>query len=270
MKHQYSLAYLTIPGTHPVDQIHIAKEAGYDGVSLRTISMRLPGEPDLHLADTETLKLVKAALKETGMKCFDIELGRIGDGLNIMDYEAEIAVGKELGAEYIISSFWTPDREFAIREEQKLCDLAAKYDMKVNLEFMSFSNILDLADELDVIKKVDRPNLKLMVDLLHIYRAYNKPEELDDIPAELFGFAHICDGPAEIPAVEDPMMKFVAREGRLYMGEGGCRNADFLAHMPKVPYYSIELPNTAEMAVRGKLGHAKRCLETAQAICEKF
>ena len=27
---QYSLAYLTIPGTQPVDQIRIAKEAGYD------------------------------------------------------------------------------------------------------------------------------------------------------------------------------------------------------------------------------------------------
>lgn len=34
---QYSLAYLTIPGTQPVDQIRIAKEAGYDFVSLRTI-----------------------------------------------------------------------------------------------------------------------------------------------------------------------------------------------------------------------------------------
>lgn len=270
MKHQYSLAYLTIPNTHPVDQIYIAKEAGYDGVSLRTISMRLPGEPDLHLADTETLKLVKKALDETGMKCFDIELGRIGDGLDVMSYEAEIAVGKELGAEFIISSIWTDKREYAIGELRKLCDLAAKYDMKVNLEFMSFSNLLNLADALDVIGKVDRPNLKLMVDLLHIYRGYDKPEDLDGIPADLFGFMHVCDGPAEIPAVEDPMMKFVAREGRLYMGEGGCRNADFLAHMPKVPYYSIELPNTAEMNLRGKLGHAKRCLETAQAIIEQF
>ena len=35
MTRKFSLAYLTIPGTHPVDQIRIAAEAGYDFVSLR-------------------------------------------------------------------------------------------------------------------------------------------------------------------------------------------------------------------------------------------
>lgn len=39
---KFSLAYLTIPGTNPMDQIRIAKECGYDSVSLRTISMHLP------------------------------------------------------------------------------------------------------------------------------------------------------------------------------------------------------------------------------------
>ena len=45
MKRKFSLAYLTIPGTHPVDQIRIAAEAGYDFVSLRPIPMHLPNEP---------------------------------------------------------------------------------------------------------------------------------------------------------------------------------------------------------------------------------
>lgn len=42
MSRKFSLAYLTIPGTAPVDQIRIAKEAGYDFVSLRTIPMHRP------------------------------------------------------------------------------------------------------------------------------------------------------------------------------------------------------------------------------------
>ena len=49
MSRKFSLAYLTIPGTAPVDQIRIAKEAGYDFVSLRTIPMHLPGEPEFLL-----------------------------------------------------------------------------------------------------------------------------------------------------------------------------------------------------------------------------
>ena len=38
MARKFSLAYLTIPGVDPVSQIKIAKEAGYDFVSLRTIA----------------------------------------------------------------------------------------------------------------------------------------------------------------------------------------------------------------------------------------
>ena len=30
--------------------------------------------------------------------------------------------------------------------------------------------------------------------------------------------------------------------------------------------YSIELPNAAEVAIRGKLEHARRCLETAKTF----
>ena len=45
MERKFSLAYLTIPGVDPFDQIRIAAEAGYDYVSLRTIPMGLPGEP---------------------------------------------------------------------------------------------------------------------------------------------------------------------------------------------------------------------------------
>ena len=45
MSRQFSLAYLTIPGIDPIHQIQIAREAGYDYVSLRTIPMGLEGEP---------------------------------------------------------------------------------------------------------------------------------------------------------------------------------------------------------------------------------
>ena len=49
MSRQFSLAYLTIPGTDPVQQIEIAKKVGYDFVSLRTIPMHLPNEPEFLL-----------------------------------------------------------------------------------------------------------------------------------------------------------------------------------------------------------------------------
>ena len=78
MARKFSLAYLTIPGTNPMDQIKIAKEAGYDYVSLRTIPMHLPGEPSfLPQDDPKLFADIKAALKEYDMPLMDIELARI-------------------------------------------------------------------------------------------------------------------------------------------------------------------------------------------------
>ena len=45
MAKKFSLAYLTIPGVNPMDQIRIAKECGYDYVSLRTSPIQLPSVP---------------------------------------------------------------------------------------------------------------------------------------------------------------------------------------------------------------------------------
>ena len=72
----FSLAYLTLPNTHPVDQIEIAAQCGYEGVGLRTISQHLPGEPDYALANGRMFQMVRAALERTGVRLMDIELAR--------------------------------------------------------------------------------------------------------------------------------------------------------------------------------------------------
>lgn len=268
MKHLFSLAYLTIPNTHPVDQIEIAAQCGYEGVSLRAISQRLPGEPDYRLSEGGMAKSVGEALKRTGVRLMDIELARVADMVDVRDYEAEFEKAAELGATYAISSVWTSDREYALKQLDALCDMAAGYNMMINLEFMSFSNVQTLQEALEVMDAVNKPNLRLMVDHLHAYRAGVTNEMLRAVPAKRYGFVHLCDGPAFIPPVTHPDMTGVARGGRKYVGEGAIDVAGMIKSMPDVPYYSIELPNTAEIAARGKLGHAKRCLDTARAYFE--
>ena len=95
---KFSLAYLTIPGTNPMDQIRIAKECGYDSVSLRTISMHLPGEPEFLLdKDPALFAATRAALKEYDMPLMDIELARIRPDLDVSEYESAFEKAAELG-----------------------------------------------------------------------------------------------------------------------------------------------------------------------------
>ena len=65
-------------------------------------------------------------------------------------------------------------------------------------------------------------------------------------------------------------MKGVTREARLYMGEGGMDILPILQAIPNPPYYAIELPNLKAMDTLGKLGHARKSLETTKAYFQKY
>lgn len=264
MARKFSLAYLTIPGTNPVDQIKIAAEAGYDFVSLRPIPMHLPNEPLFQFDQNKNLfNEVRKALSERNIKLMDIELARVREDLKVEDYESAFAAAAELGATDVLSSIWTKDKNFYYREFEKICDLADKYSLKVNLEFVTFAGVTNLDEALDVLNTVNRPNAYLMVDTLHAHRSRVSADDLAKVDRSKFGFIHLCDGPGAIPALDDPSMTGVAREGRLYPGEGEIDLKGMLLAMPQNPI-SIELPNSKEMVARGAFGHAKQCLLKAK------
>ncbi|MDO4581712.1 MAG: TIM barrel protein [Bacillota bacterium] len=265
MSRKFSLAYLTIPGTGVVEHIRIAAEAGYDMVSLRTIPMHLPNEPLFIMEkDAALFNATKAALREYGLGLNDIELARVRGDLHIEEYKPAFEKGAELGARNVLSSIWCKDKPYIYEQFGRICDMAAEYDMTVNLEFVTFAGVTDVREALDVLHTVARPNARLMVDTLHAHRSRVTAAELAAVPRELFGFIHLCDGPGPIPALDDPSMIGVAREGRLYIGAGGVDIAGMLKAMPANDV-SIELPNSAEMSARGAAGHAAECLRSAKA-----
>ena len=128
MKRKYSLAYLTIPGVDPVEQIKIAKECGYDYVSLRTIPMHLPGEPEFLLdKDPALFEATKAALAEYDMPLMDIELARVRPDLNIDEYKPAFEAAAKLGATDVLGSIWTRDKSYYLETAAKIAEDAKEY-----------------------------------------------------------------------------------------------------------------------------------------------
>lgn len=263
MKQEFSLAHLTVLGCAPPEMTYIASITGYDYVSLRPIYMGLPGEPNYDLASNkEMLKQTKRALTSTGIKVHDIELAKIEDSRKVKNYEPAIAVAAELGARSVLSSIWTPNREFYIEQFAELCDIAKKYGLNVDLEFVTWADVDDLQKAVDVIKSVKRDNSGIMIDTLHFHRSRVKLEELDAIPREWFHFAHLCDGPIEIPTTKEGLIH-TGRDARFYAGECGIDIAAILNRIPEM-VYSIELPHLERVKEFGYAEHARRCLQSAK------
>lgn len=262
MATQFSLAYLTIPGIDPVEQIKIARDAGYDYVSLRTIPMGLCDEPQVCLENNPQLfHTIRQTLQDCQMKLLDIELVRIREDLP-SDYRGAFEKGAELGATQVLSSVWTKDRSFAVDRYGTICEQAAQYGLTVNLEFAILSDLTTLQDAIAVQDQVKAPNLKILMDMIYVHWSKVTPQEIQALDPERFGLIHLCDSPKNVDVSQ---IVQVVREGRAYCGEGDADLKGLLKALPPNPC-SIELPNTKRISELGPVGHAARCLETAKAL----
>ena len=261
MPRKFSLAYLTTPGLGPVEQIKMAKEAGYDYVSLRTIPMGQAGEPQVHLeSDPALMEQVRQALKDYEMKLFDIELLRIREDLPD-DYRATFEKGAELGATQVLTSVWTPDRNLAVDRYGAFCEQAAQFGLTLNLEFPIVSELKSMKEAMEIQDKVGASNLKILMDMIYVHKTGVTPEDIKAVDPSRFGVIHLCDWPADMAGRE---LVEVVRGGRVYCGEGVVELEGLLKALPE-NVCAIELPNLKEIEARGQAGHAARCLETAKA-----
>jgi sugar phosphate isomerase/epimerase len=260
MGQKYSLAHLTVLRCPPPEMVYLAARAGYDYVSLRPIYMHNPGEPNYELSRNATLlRQTKAALASTGLGVHDIELCRVYPRMDPRDYVPAFEVAADLGARDVISSIWTPDRPYYLEMFEQVCELAAPYGLRVNLEYVPIAEVSTLAMAVDVLTHVGATNAGLMLDMYHVHRTRTDPHDLDGLPREWFTMCHLCDAPARIPdSIEE------LRERRLYVGEGGIDIAGYLNRLPQM-VCSIELPNLARITEYGAAEHAARCLESARA-----
>ncbi|MFW2366199.1 MAG: sugar phosphate isomerase/epimerase family protein [Desulforhopalus sp.] len=265
MAKQYSLAYLTVSGCSPSEMIHIAARTGYDFVGLRLIPMGVPGEVPFRTDDKAQITKIGAALKETGVRLLDLELARIVEDVDPRSYLPAMEVAAGWGARHVISSAWTArrdDRNFIVDSYAEICDLAKPFGLTVNLEFPSFSRLTNLQEAAEIVRAADRSNGGILIDTLYFHFSGIRVEELEELPGHWIHFLHVCDAPEKIPDSKDEMVH-VARDERLYVGEGCIDFSSILQRLPQGPI-SIELPHAARVKKMGYEGHARRSLETAK------
>jgi sugar phosphate isomerase/epimerase len=254
--------------------LYNARVLGYDAVGIRSIGMGVKGERDFDLAkNTELFELTRQALEETSVRINDIELAKIGDGIDVKRYESALEVAAKLGVKDVISSIWSEREDFYLEQFATLCDLAARYGIYVNLEFVTWAGVRSLEGVRRVLDAVKKPNAAIFIDTLHFHRSRVRLEELDACPKNLFRFMHICDGPAEVPDPLSPNHKDelirVGRDAREYVGEGAINIAEIVKKLPNHVLFSIELPHLEKCAKWGSVEHARRCLVTAKEYMRK-
>ena len=211
MSRLLSFATGNLPDFGPVDVVNAAAEAGWKACGIWF---------DPETWTDRTTRDVRNAFERSGLIPFDIEVVWIRPGDPDPEHERLLAAGGEIGVRNALMVSSDPDMDATKRRFEDLCGIADRHGINACFEFLPITEVKSLDQALDILRSVDHPRGKLLVDALHLKRSGGDPSMLEGLPADLFTYAQICDAPAELPDMAFETILSEAVDGRLLPGKG--------------------------------------------------
>ena len=261
----FSLAALTALELPPPHLVEVAAACGFEQVGFRLLAATPGGTSYPLMDDPGQLKETKSRLAATGVRVADLEVVAFRPETIVGSLEAFLETGRELGARHTLVAAYDPDLERFADRFAEYCEMAERFGLTADLEFMPWTCVPDLNTAVRIVEKVSSPAAGILVDALHFDRSSGRFEDLRRIPARQLHYWQMCDGPAERPSTTEGLIR-AAREERMFPGEGGIDLVGLAKEMPPGITISIEVP-TAELAkTLDAETRASRALRAAKAI----
>ena len=265
MSRPLALAPITTPELAPPDTVTVAARTGYAQVGLRLLPSS-PGAFAWPLAsDAALLRETRARLRDTGVAVLDIDIIRQGPTCDPATYDRFFETGAALGARAVLLAADDPERTRLVENFAALCGRAARFGLMIDLEFMPWTAVRDLAAALEVLQAADQPNAGVVVDTLHVARSNTSIDALRAVPRRWLHYMQICDAPAVAPTTTEALIH-AARSERLFPGEGGLDLAGMVRALPPDLPISIEVPRETLARPMPAEERARRALEATARL----
>jgi sugar phosphate isomerase/epimerase len=235
------LAHLTALELAPAALIAEAARAGFAAVGLRFVPATSDGPAYPTRVGTVAHRALKRVLSDEGVRVSDIEFIQLKPDIDVSSLAGCLEAGADLGAAAVIASGDDPDRARLTAHFVELCQLAASFGLRVDLEFMRWRVIGSLPQAAAIVREAGQMNGAILVDALHLARSGGQADELIALPDRWLRAAQLCDARAEAPKTETAIIA-EAREGRLPPGDGALPLGALLEVLPADTGLSVEMP----------------------------
>jgi sugar phosphate isomerase/epimerase len=261
----FSLAALTALELPPPQLIDVAAACGFEHVGLRLIAATPGGTSYPLMDDRNALGETRARMAATGVSVADLEIVAIRPDTIVGSFERFLETGRELGARHTLVAGYDPDLERFGDRFAEYCEMAGRFGLTADLEFMPWTCVPDLNTAARIVAKVSSPAAGVLVDALHFDRSGSRLEDLRKIPPHRLHYWQLCDAPAERPATTEGLIH-AAREERMFPGEGGLDLVRLARAMPPDITISLEVPTIELAKIADAETRARRALRGAMAV----
>ena len=218
------LSHFSLSRQHPIDdRIRLAAANGFGGIGLFVGHYR-----QLEL-DGDAPGRLRKVLLEHHIELREIEVvAGFGDGATDAGERELVAhrMADEFGCRYLqVIGPAGPDIGAAGQAFGALCDRAGDHGLVVGLEFLPFTDVVDVHDARRIVEHADRRNGGICVDIWHHERGARNLAAIAALPGELITGIQINDG-TRVPEHPDYYTDCLAN--RRAPGEGEFDVAGFL------------------------------------------
>jgi sugar phosphate isomerase/epimerase len=262
-----SLSPLTVLEVGPPDLITLAADAGFSSVGIRLTSPMAGGIEYPLPPGSAALAETRRRMADCGVRIFDVEVVVLAPETNVHAYSGMFDSAAELGAERVCVNVDDPDRSRTIDRFGVLCDLASSRNLALDLEFMIWRPVGRIADAVAIVSAAAKPNGKVLIDALHLFRSGGSVAAVAALDPVLIGGFQLCDARAEAP--EPSRIIDEARGDRFPPGEGALPLTELIDALPEGLTFALEVPMSLNAPSLTPLERARRVRMAADALLRK-
>lgn len=214
----FCLESLTVLDCTAEDGVEIAAAAGcrYTSHWVQLPAFDLPMQ--CRVEDLAMAERVRRSLAANGVQPLGIEVFHLRPETEVASFRRSLEIGAALGAKAATAIITgTPGASQRIDQFAELCQLAAEFDLRVNVEFSPRLSPHTLVETVDLLEQLGEPNAGILLDILHLLRSGGTIEQVRQTDPGLIGHVQLCDGPMtigpEARAVEGLLNRQVPGEG---------------------------------------------------------
>ena len=153
-----SAIHLTALNLKPEDLAIQAHRAGYSAIGIRINPISKGSVAYPYKAGSAEIKAFKNLLNDLGMRVQGVDGFALNSFTDPMQFQAIFDTCGELGIKSLCICGDAPDKEKFANMFGKLCDMAAPYGFRIDLEFMAWRTIGTLEQAYELVKMADRNN----------------------------------------------------------------------------------------------------------------
>jgi sugar phosphate isomerase/epimerase len=237
-----AIEFISVLGLPPVEFVHVAAELGCHRIGLACapiVTLAELYEPWTLRGNPALVREVKQALADSGVSLSLGEGFLIRGGADIADQAGEMDILAELGAPLVnvVSIEGDPARNIA--QFGAFAEMAAARGLGATLEYMPGMPVGTLAAARDLIMEIGKPNARLLIDAMHLYRSAGTAADIAALDPDLIGYAQLCDVP--LISIHDDYGT-EARFDRRSAGDGELPLQEFVDALPADCVIGLEVP----------------------------